>query len=121
MTCNNQYKRIRIKDIFNSLEEIMARNPNITLESEVIISDLNMGTFKSEVRIYPTKDYRDRKTKVGIFLNPYEKDELLQDIEQEEIKTKQATKSYELETEQPSIQVTEQVQEKAWFDKYLRR
>ena len=114
MKCNNQYKRIRIKDIFNSLNEIMARNPNITLESEVIISDLNMGTFKSELRVYPTTDYRDNKTKVGIYLNPYEKDELLQDIEQEELKTEQV---------KPTVQVTEQVKptlQNNWFEKYTR-
>jgi uncharacterized protein YrzB (UPF0473 family) len=84
MKCTNTYKKFTIKSLLNSLEEIMARNPEITLDSEVIISDINMSSFKQEIKVYPTHDYKDEKMKVGIYLSPYEKDELLDTVEEEE-------------------------------------
>ena len=88
MTCtNNQYKKFTIKKLLQTLEEIMAQNPNITLESELIISDINMGAFKQGIKVYPTKDYKDGQIKVGIYTNPYEKDELLEEPIQEVKKT----------------------------------
>jgi hypothetical protein len=83
MKCTNTYKKFTIKSLLNSLEEIMARNPEITLDSEVIISDINMSFFKQEIKVYPTHDYKDEKMKVGIYLNPYEKDELIDTVEEE--------------------------------------
>ena len=90
----------------------MARTPEITMDSEVIISDINMGVFKNELRVYPTYDYKDRKVKVGIYLNPYEKDEILE--EEEPIK--------ETHTQIKSIVGTkeEPTQELAWLNKYRR-
>ena len=85
MKCTNTYKKFTIKSLLNSLEEIMARNPEITLDSKVIISDINMSSFKQEIKVYPTHDYKDEKMKVGIYLNPYEKDELLDTVEEEEL------------------------------------
>jgi ribosomal protein L29 len=144
MKCNNQYKKFTIKSLLNSLEEIMARNPEITLDSEVIISDINMGAFKQEVKIYPTHDYKDGQMKVGIYLNPYEKDELIDTVE--EVKTEQVSEQVKKETEQVNphnAQVIQQItqdlaqvnqpqpQEEpqpikqdmslAWLQKYTRR
>ena len=97
---NTKYKRITIRSLFNSLEEVMARSPEITLDSEVIISDLNMGVFKSELRVYPTFDYKDRKTKIGIYLNPNEKDELIEDEDIENLLEEVQPKK----VEQPQVQ-----------------
>jgi uncharacterized protein YrzB (UPF0473 family) len=144
MKCNNQYKKFTIKSLLNSLEEIMARNPQITLDSEVIISDINMSSFKQEIKIYPTHDYKDGQMKVGIYLNPYEKDELIDTVE--EVKTEQVSEQVKEETEQVNphnAQVIQQItqdlaqvnqpqpQEEpqpikqdmslAWLQKYTRR
>lgn len=131
--CTNQYNRMTIKSLLNSLEEIMARNPEITLDSEVIISDINMGAFKQEVKIYPTHDYKDGQVKVGIYLNPYEKDETL-DVEEgtkEEVKEvnpqniqaiKQITEDLSQinqPQEEPQPIQAEESKELAWINKYL--
>lgn len=131
--CTNQYNKMTIKSLLNSLEEIMARNPEITLDSEVIISDINMGAFKQEVKIYPTHDYKDGQVKVGIYLNPYEKDELI-DVEEE---TKEEVKEVNTQNIQAIKQITEELsqvnqpqeepqpiqaeesKELAWINKYL--
>lgn len=124
MTCENKYKRITIRTLFNSLEEVMARNPQITLDSEVIISDLNMGVFKSEVYIYPTHDYKDRKVKVGIYLNPYEKDELIEETTTQTIShTKERSVQAMVQEEPETIEVVQEVKpqqdrEVAWLDKW---
>lgn len=134
--CTNQYNKMTIKSLLNSLEEIMARNPEITLDSEVIISDINMGAFKQEVKIYPTHDYKDGQVKVGIYLNPYEKDETL-DVEEE---TKEEVKEVNAQNIQAIKQITEELsqvnqpqpqeepqpiqaeesKELAWINKYTR-
>lgn len=117
-----------IKSLLNSLEEIMARNPQITLDSEVIISDLNMSFFKQEIKVLPTHDYKDGQMKVGLYLNPYEKDELIDTVEEvkEEVNPRniQAIKQFTEElsqanTEQKEIKATSQ--ETDWLDKYIRR
>ena len=122
-----QYNRITIRSLLNSLEEIMARNPNITLDSEVIISDINMGVFKNEIKVYPTFDYKDNKVKVGIYTNPYEKDELLDTEETEQVSTKevQAIKQMAEEPIQPTQEIVQPVAEEtteelAWLNKYVR-
>ena len=102
-----RYKRFTIKSLINSLNEVMSRNPEITLDSEIIISDLNMNEFKHEFRVYPTHDYKDGQTKIGIYLNNYEKDELLDTIEVTEQVSEQVT-------EQVSEQV-EEVADEEWF------
>ena len=127
--CTNQYNRMTIKSLLNSLEEIMARNPEITLDSEVIISDINMGAFKQEVKIYPTHDYKDGQVKVGIYLNPYEKDETL-DVEEEtkeEVKevnpqnaqaVQELKHAYEQKKSQPIQAESDSL---SWLNKYARR
>ena len=130
--CTNQYNRMTIKSLLNSLEEIMARNPEITLDSEVIISDINMSSFKQEIKVHPTHDYKDEKMKVGIYLNPYEKDELLDTIEEEE-PTQEVTEevnpqnaqavqelkhAYEQKKSQPIQAESDSL---SWLNKYARR
>ena len=139
MKCTNQYKKFTIKSLLNSLEEIMARNPQITLDSEVIISDINMSSFKQEIKVYPTHDYKDEQMKVGLYLNPYEKDELIDTVEE----TEQVSEQVKEKTEQvnpKNIQAIQEITENlsqvnqvqpqqeikaqrelAWLNKYTRR
>jgi Mg/Co/Ni transporter MgtE len=132
MKCTeNQYKKFTIKSLLNSLEEIMARNPEITLDSEVIISDINMSSFKQEIKVYPTHDYKDEKMKVGIYLNPYEKDELLDTVEEEEltevmeeVNPQNAQAVQELKhayAQKKSQPIQAESHSLSWLDKYARR
>ena len=132
MKCTNTYKKFTIKSLLNSLEEIMARNPEITLDSEVIISDINMSSFKQEIKVYPTHDYKDEKMKVGIYLNPYEKDELL-DIVEEEEPTQEVMEEVNPQNAQVIRELKHTYAQKkpqpiqaesdslSWLDKYARR
>ena len=65
MKCTNTYKKFTIKSLLNSLEEIMARNPEITLDSEVIISDINMSSFKHRHSKYFWKEFWTLAEKEG--------------------------------------------------------
>lgn len=131
--CNNQYRKMTIKSLINSLEEIMSRNPNITLDSEIIISDINMSYFKQEIKVYPTHDYKDGQMKVGLYINPYEKDETL-DVEEtiEEVKEvnpqdiqaiKQIAEDLS-QINQPQPQEVQPIQAESdslsWLNKYTR-
>jgi ribosomal protein L29 len=103
-----------------------------------------MSSFKQEIKVYPTHDYKDGQMKVGIYLNPYEKDELIDTVE--EVKTEQVSEQVKKETEQVNphnAQVIQQItqdlaqvnqpqpQEEpqpikqdmslAWLQKYTRR
>ena len=82
MTCTNQYQKFTIRSLFKSLEEIMAENSEINLDSEIIVSNLNMEFFNQEIKIYPTHDYKDGSLKVGMYLNPCERKNLLESLEQ---------------------------------------
>lgn len=136
MKCTNQYKKFTIKSLLNSLEEIMARNPQITLDSEVIISDINMSFFKQEVKVYPTYDYKDQQMKVGLYLNPYEKDELIDTVEETEQVSEQVSEQVNPKNIQAIQEITENLsqvnqeqsqqeikasRELAWLNKYTRR
>ena len=112
-----RYKRFTIKSLINSLNEVMSRNPEITLDSEIIISDLNMSEFKHEFRVYPTHDYKDGQTKIGIYLNNYEKDELL---DTEEQVTEQVTEQVSEQVTQEPIQIEKVNDDISWLDKYRR-
>lgn len=131
MKCTDTYKKFTIKSLLNSLEEIMARNPKITLDSEIIISDINMSSFKQEIKVYPTHDYKDEKMKVGIYLNPYEKDELL-NTEEEEL-TQEVTKEVNPQNAQAVQELKHAYAQKepqpiqaesnslSWLNKYARK
>ena len=129
MKCTNQYKKFTIRNLYKTLEEIMAYNPDINMDTEIIISDVNMSNFKQEIKVYPTKDYRDRQVKVGLYINPYEKDEILQDIEEQEQKEKANSKVVQAMTEEPTQNLQEEpiqaIQEEtpiglSWINKYTR-
>ena len=104
MKCNtNEYTRVTIKSLINSLNEVMLRNPNITLDSEVIISDLNMKEFIREFKIYPTFDCTDSKHKAGIYFKPTEV----------EIAT--------VQVKEESVQADCTSNNLSWLNKYARR
>lgn len=127
MKCTNTYKKFTIKELLKALEEIMALNPEITLDSEVIVSDLNMSSFKQEIKVYPTHDYRDRQAKVGLYINPYEKDEFI-DVKEEPIKeevnpqnaqtVRDLTKEFSQKESQP---IQAESHSLSWLNKYARR
>ena len=136
MKRTNQQKRLTIKELLNSIEEMMKEDPRITLDSEIIISDMNMSNFKHEIKAYPTYDYKDEKMKVGLYLNPYEKDELVEDEEEtkEEHKIvntkaiqaivdtlKKVTTQPKVQELQESAPVETPAREMAWLNKYSRR
>lgn len=78
-------KATTIRDLINSLKEVMVRNPNITWDSELIISDLDLSFFGNDCKLFPTYDYKDRKTKLGIYVirNKIEDEEEPQPIKQQ--------------------------------------
>lgn len=106
MKCTNQYKKFTIRNLYKTLEEIMAHNPEITMDTEIIISDINMSNFKQEIKVYPTVDYKDRKTKVGLYINPYEKDEVLEEEPTPQVQPNPIQIMYE-EPRQETIKATE--------------
>jgi len=63
-------KKVTIRSLLDSINNILYENPNITMDSEILVSDLNMQKFIEEFKIYPTYDYRDKSYKVGIYLSP---------------------------------------------------
>lgn len=128
--CNkNTDKKLTIRNLINSLEEVMSRNPDITLDSEIVISDLNLSFFKKELKIHPIYDCYEDKTKVGLYLNPYEKNNFIEEIEEE---TKPKDKNSNLKDRQvlseiitKSSQPTSQEEIKtpkgmSWLEKYRR-
>ena len=132
MKCTNQYKKFTIRNLLKSLEEIMAENPQITMDSEVVISDINISCFKQQVKIYPTYDYKDEQMKVGMYLSPYEKDELIDTVEETE-QTAQQVNSKNIQAIQEITEELSQInqvpkpqqeikpsKEMAWLNKYRR-
>lgn len=116
MKCTNEYKKFTIKSLLNSLEEIMARNPQITLDSEVVISDTDMSFFKQDIKVYPTFDFRSRQMRVGLYLSPCENVEKANTTEaKEKTITTTVKKSTEVIT-QKEIKATKDF---SWFKKYV--
>lgn len=122
----NKYKKITIKSLLNSLEEIMTQNSQLTLESEVIISDLNMSFFKHDIRVLPIHDYTDGQLKVGLYLNPYEKEEITDIEETDEERTNKnnvisMADFIKKVTKQETPKETKTSNSTDWLEKYLRR
>ena len=64
---NNTYT---IQSLIYSLKEIMTENPELTWDSEVIISDLQSMELKREFKLYVLHDPHDNKKKLGIYSLP---------------------------------------------------
>lgn len=67
-SCN---KALTIRNIINSLTDIMATHPSLNLDSEVIISDISYQEFKGML-MYLSKDMYYGEDKLGIQLSPKE-------------------------------------------------
>lgn len=72
MICENKYKRLTIRELINSLTAMMSEGNGIDLDSEIIVSDVLMQQLNRELKLYTMFDYTDKKTKVGLFVNPNE-------------------------------------------------
>ena len=61
----------------------MTNNPELTWDSEVIISDLPMTEFRERYEMYVTTDYKDGKTKLCIFTIPNDTSDFEEETETE--------------------------------------
>ena len=62
---------LTIRHIINSLNNIMTRSSNITLDSEVIITDVNLQEFEA-IGVHTIKDIFYGEDKIGIYVKPKE-------------------------------------------------
>ena len=84
----SKYQKHTIQSLIYSLKEIMTENPELTWDSEVIISDLKSMEFRKRYDMYVTTDYKDGKTKLCLFTIPDDTSEY-----EDEPETKTKTKS----------------------------
>ena len=68
----NCKEKLTIRSLINSLNNIMAENPNLNLDSEVIITDLSYQEFE-DVFVYLSRDVYYNRDKVGLQLSPKKK------------------------------------------------
>ena len=107
---------LTIRNIINSLTDIMTRSANIDLDSEVIIA--NAGTLQEfdNIRIYPIKDVYYGQDKVGIYVEPKQvevNEELEKRILQKELL------DMEVETSEDIEEASEEViSSNNWWEKY---
>lgn len=103
---------LTIRNIINSLNDIMTRSSNITLDSEIIISDSNYQEFEV-AEIFSIKDIFYGEDKVRLCIKPKEtvkKYEKEKEIIQQEILGK--------ETRLGNSEVKESVTNNNWWEKY---
>lgn len=103
---------LTIRNIINSLNEIMTRSANIDLDSEVIIA--NAGTLEEfdNIRMYPIKDVYYGQDKVGIYIEPKQvevSEELGQKIIKEDLLDI---------VEEPTEEPVQEASNNNWWDKY---
>ena len=105
---------LTIRHIINSLNDIMTRSSNITLDSEIIISDTNYQEYEDLI-LFPIKDIFYGENKVKLCLKPKEvskeyKEE--KEIIQQEILGKE-TRLEDSEVKQEPVQTNNN-----WWEKY---
>ena len=108
----NCKQKLTIRNIINSLTDIMTRNSSIDLDSEVIIANARTLEEFDNIRIYPVRDVFYGQDRVGIYIEPKQveiREELKQKIIQEDL--------LDIVEEEPT---EEPVQEASnnWWDKY---
>lgn len=109
----NCKQKLTVRNIINSLTDIMTKHPSLNLDSEVIISDLNYQEFEN-LFIYLSKDVYCGKDRVGIQLSPKKK---VESYEREGY-TESSLGDIEGVTEE-NLEEQEPVQAKQnWWDKY---
>ena len=62
---------LTIREIINSLNNVMTGSANITLDSPVIITDVNLQEFEA-TGVHTIKDIYYGEDKVGIYIKPKE-------------------------------------------------
>ena len=103
---------LTIRNIINSLTDIMTRSANIDLDSEVIIANARTLEEFDNIRIYPTRDVFYGQDKVGIYIEPKQfemREELKQKILQEDLLDI---------VKEPTEEPVQEVSNNNWWDKY---
>ena len=119
----NCKQKLTIRNIINSLNDIMTRSSNIDLDSEVIISDLNFQEFDN-IRIYPIKDVFYGNDKVGIFITPKKPQEITLEEQAKVIKKdlldieEPVQEVQEEPIQEEPIQVQSNTKSNNWWEKY---
>ena len=116
---NNCKQILTIRNLINSLNDIMTRSSNIDLDSEIIIANAGNWQEFGNIRIYPIKDvYYGQNDKVGIYIQPIDRtEETTEDIEE----TSKIIKKDLLDIEEPTeTQEPQEVQTRKndWWEKY---
>jgi hypothetical protein len=130
----NKKKKSEIKTTFTiesliySLKDIMTENPRLSMDSDVIISDLQMSEFKKNFKLYVINDYETNKAKLGIFLLPNDNSEFNEEPENQEELENYNTKVIEEPVNYnkkvidgdgfEDIDFPEPVRSTSWMDKY---
>ena len=84
----NCKQKLTIRNIINSLTDIMTRNSSIDLDSEVIIANTRTLEEFDNIRIYPTRDVFYGQDRVGIYIEPKQveiREELKQKVIREDL------------------------------------
>lgn len=122
----NCKQKLTIRNIINSLNDIMTRSSNIDLDSEVIIADLNFQEFDN-IRIYPIKDVFYGQDKVGIFITPKKPQEITLEEQTKVIKkdlldieetVQEAQEELVQEAQEELVQVQASNRSNNWWEKY---
>ena len=123
--CENKYKRLTIRELIKSFTEIISENSEITLDSEIIVSDVLMRQLNREFKLYTTFDYTDRKSKVGLFVNPDEDPDFAEEQkaepEQPEVQEETAEHVKEIQDFTKQLEQAEQTPNRKntdWFKKF---
>lgn len=114
----NCKQKLTIRNIINSLNDIMTGSSNIDLDSEVIITDLNFQEFDN-IRIYPIKDVFYGQDKVGIFITPKKPQEITLEEQTKVIKKDLLDVEEPVqEVQEELIQVQSSTKDNNWWEKY---
>ena len=108
----NCKQKLTIRNIINSLTDIMTRNSSIDLDSEVIIANARTLEEFDNIRIYPVRDVFYGQDKVGIYIEPKQVE-----IE-EELKRKVIREDLLDIVEEPTEEPVQDVSSNNWWEKY---
>jgi hypothetical protein len=107
---------LTIRDIINSLNNVMTRSSNLDLDSEVIITDMNFQEF--EIAGVSTGQDFYGQDRVRMYLKPKE---VISDYKEDKQIIQHEILGKEIETRLEDSEVKEEAQEVTssnWWDKY---
>lgn len=108
----NCKQKLTIRNVINSLNDMMTRSSNITLDSEIIIANSNTFEEFDNVIMYPIRDVFYGQDKVGIYIEPKQveaNEELEKRIIQEDLLDI---------VEEPTEEPVQEVSSNNWWEKY---